>query len=95
VVLARYEHFLQALTPRQSFTVFIKFAILSSPSSPPHIHPTVKVKKAFQTDTNSTHKQQIAIANEGPVRIKYKCLVPIYVFPEMKLCGLVISKTVL
>jgi hypothetical protein len=25
------------------------------------------------------------IANEGPVRIQYKCLVPIYVFPEMKL----------
>jgi hypothetical protein len=32
-------------------------------------------------------------ANEGLVRIQYKCLVPIYVFPEMKLCGLVISKT--
>ncbi len=29
-------------------------------------------------------------ANEGPVRIQYKCLVPIYVFPEMKLCGLLI-----
>jgi hypothetical protein len=25
------------------------------------------------------------IAKEGPGRIKYKCLVPIYVFPEMKL----------
>ncbi len=24
-------------------------------------------------------------AKEGPVRIQYKCLVPIYVFPEMKL----------
>ncbi len=24
-------------------------------------------------------------ANEGPVRIQYKCLVRIYVFPEMKL----------
>jgi hypothetical protein len=24
-------------------------------------------------------------ANEGRVRIQYKCLVPIYVFPEMKL----------
>jgi hypothetical protein len=24
-------------------------------------------------------------ANEGPARIQYKCLVPIYVFPEMKL----------
>ncbi len=25
------------------------------------------------------------IANEGPVKIQYKCMVPIYVFPEMKL----------
>jgi hypothetical protein len=24
-------------------------------------------------------------ANEGPLRIQYKCLVPIYEFPEMKL----------
>jgi hypothetical protein len=24
-------------------------------------------------------------ANEGPVRIQYKCMVPYYVFPEMKL----------
>jgi hypothetical protein len=32
-------------------------------------------------------------ANEGPVRIQYKCLVPIYVFPDLKLCSLVISKT--
>jgi hypothetical protein len=27
-------------------------------------------------------------ANEGPVRIQYKCLVPIFVFLEMKLCSL-------
>ncbi len=33
------------------------------------------------------------MAHEEPVRIQYKCLVPIYVFPEMKLRGLVISKT--
>ncbi len=33
------------------------------------------------------------IANEGPVRIQYKCLVPIYVYAEMKLLGLGISKT--
>ncbi len=32
-------------------------------------------------------------ANEGPVRVQHKCLVRIYVFPEMKLCSLVISKT--
>jgi hypothetical protein len=31
-------------------------------------------------------------ANEEPVRIQYKCRVPIYVFPEIKLCDLVISK---
>ncbi len=31
--------------------------------------------------------------NEGLVRIQYKCLVPIYVFPEMKLRGLDISNT--
>jgi hypothetical protein len=32
-------------------------------------------------------------ANEGPVSIQYKCLVTIYVFPELKLLGLIISKT--
>jgi hypothetical protein len=32
-------------------------------------------------------------ANKGPVRIQNKCLFPIYAFREMKLCGLVISKT--
>jgi hypothetical protein len=26
-------------------------------------------------------------ANEGPVRIQYKCLVPVYVFPERQLCN--------
>ncbi len=31
-------------------------------------------------------------ANEGLVRIQYECLVPISVFPELKLRGLVISK---
>ncbi len=31
-------------------------------------------------------------ANEGPVRIQYKCLVPNNVFPETKLRSLVISK---
>jgi hypothetical protein len=24
-------------------------------------------------------------ANEGPLRIQYKCLIPIYLFPEMNL----------
>ncbi len=31
-------------------------------------------------------------ANEGPVRIHYKCLVPIHVFPEMKLLKLLFPK---
>jgi hypothetical protein len=26
-------------------------------------------------------------ANEGPVRVQYKCLVPIYVFPEKLNCA--------
>ncbi len=39
--------------------------------------------------------EQYRTANEGPVRIHYKCLVPIYVFPEMNcaVCSLLISKT--
>ncbi len=32
-------------------------------------------------------------ANKGLVRIQYKCLVPIYVLPEIELPGLNISKT--
>jgi hypothetical protein len=36
---------------------------------------------------------EIHPANEVQVRIQYKCLVPIYVFPEMKLFSLLISKT--
>ena len=32
-------------------------------------------------------------ADEGPVRIQYKCLVLIYVFLAMKLHGLIIFKT--
>jgi hypothetical protein len=31
-------------------------------------------------------------ANEKPVRILYKYLIPIYVFPELKLRSLIISK---
>jgi hypothetical protein len=31
--------------------------------------------------------------NDGPGRIPYKCLVPINLFPEKKLCSLIISKT--
>jgi hypothetical protein len=31
-------------------------------------------------------------ANDGLVKIQYECLVQIYVFPEMRLLGLIISK---
>jgi hypothetical protein len=34
-----------------------------------------------------------ALQMKGRVRIPYKCLVPIYVFPEMKLRSLIISIT--
>jgi hypothetical protein len=30
--------------------------------------------------------------NDGLVKIQYECLVQIYVFPEMRLLGLIISK---
>ncbi len=35
----------------------------------------------------------VRTANEGSLRIRYKCLVSMYVFPEMKLFSLLISKT--
>jgi hypothetical protein len=37
-------------------------------------------------------KTDLYTANEGPVRIPYKCLVPIYVFPEIKLRSLLFPK---
>jgi hypothetical protein len=61
----------------------------------------VKVKKASydqevetaRANAELAFKLQVYTANEGPVRIQYKCLVLIYVFPEIKLRGLVISIT--
>ncbi len=47
----------------------------------------------FMKYSDSSRRQGRYTANEGPVRIQYKCLVPIYVFPEMKLRSVVISKT--
>ncbi len=80
--------FLQALTPRWSFTV-LSSPPYSPPLPPPANPPNLQVKKAL------THKQtpNAHTAKERSVRIKYKCLVPIYGFPKMKLWGLVISKT--
>jgi hypothetical protein len=44
--------------------------------------------------TNSWAEVVLSTADEGPLRlIQYKCLVPICVFPEMKLCSLLISNT--
>ncbi len=41
----------------------------------------------------TTNRRQEHTTYEGPVRIQYKCLVLIYVFPEMKLRNIIISKT--
>jgi hypothetical protein len=49
---------------------------------------TIQIGRVGSQRMDSLH-----IANEGPVRIQYKGLVLIYVFPEMKLSGLVNSKT--
>ncbi len=88
VVLARYENFFASFDTKEEFHCFIKSAIRSH-TLRPFLPPAVQVKKAL------THKQtpNAHTANEGSVRIKYKCLVPIYVFPKMKLWDPVISKT--
>ncbi len=49
------------------------------PSNSNYSHGSAKLKVFVCIAQTST-------ANEGQVRIQYKCLVPIYVFPEMKLC---------
>jgi hypothetical protein len=49
--------------------------------------PRGRGKKGFGCWGDNYHT-----ANKGLVRIQCKCLVPIYVFPVMKLCGIVISK---
>ncbi len=46
----------------------------------------VEERVSLDTENTGTH------CNEEPVRIQYKWLVPIHVFSEMKLRGLVISK---
>ncbi len=65
-------------------------------------HPFLHYKKditkvqfqfSFNNEQFTIQKALYRTTNEGPVRIQYNCLVLIYVFPEMKLLGLVISKT--
>jgi hypothetical protein len=46
-----------------------------------------------QLTQDNLHQLTSFTANEGLVRIQYECLVSIYVFLEMTLLGLVISKT--
>jgi hypothetical protein len=66
------------------FRRFLSFSFNTASSNDARIKPTiVEVLRASNHYT----------ANEGPVRIQYKCLVPIYVFQEMKLQSLGISKT--
>ncbi len=48
-------------------------------------------KMVFQEHQRKVSNMRRYTANEGPVRIKYKCLVPIYVFQDMKLRDLIIS----
>jgi hypothetical protein len=64
--------------------------------SVPHICPVKSWCIPRSKNKNKYRRRFLVLgytANEGPVRIQYKCLVPIYVFPEMKLHGLVIYKT--
>jgi hypothetical protein len=53
----------------------------------------MQIEKDMRNVSNNSPFDTIHTANEGSVRIQYKCLVPIYVVPEMKLRGLVVSKT--
>ncbi len=55
--------------------------------------PATALVRTQQHSTSLWKVSKSCTANEGPVRIQYKCLVLISVFPEMKLRGLVISKT--
>ncbi len=52
------------------------------------IHPWTKVDHPNERGWDYAYHS----ADEGLVRIQYMCLVPIYVFPEMKLRGLVFPK---
>jgi hypothetical protein len=49
--------------------------------------PTRKAPQAKNTQVHDLILSDVVVhtANEGPMRIQYKCLVPIFVFSEMKL----------
>ncbi len=58
------------------FCVIIYVIILCS-------HLLLSFPPFFLFPENVTHSKNPCTSNEGLVRIQYKCLVPIYVFPEM------------
>ncbi len=47
--------------------------------------PHLQVERVKGRRCHFAHLCVQCTANEGPVTIQYKCLVPIYVFPEVKL----------
>jgi hypothetical protein len=52
----------------------------------PHVAASPPPRSEQNTETTQGRRCISSCnANEGPVRIQYKCLIPIYVFPEMKL----------
>jgi hypothetical protein len=59
--------------PLARLTAALRTPLSSSPSSP------------WDTKNQPNFVQMVFIANEGLVKILYKCLVPINVFTEMKL----------
>ncbi len=55
--------------------------------------PTLSFRSRQLCLADSTCKHRENTPNEGLVRIRHKCLSQVYAIPEMKLHGLVISKT--
>ncbi len=76
-----------SLNSAGSISLDSAFKCWAATNLPCRIYPSYK-----QIILLSEHNTEFAVANGGPVRIQYKCLVPTYVFVEMKLHGLVISK---
>ncbi len=63
------------------------------PCNSPGFNPSILLQAYLSGGPFENKEIPVYNANEGPVRIQYKCLVLIYAFPEIKLHGLVISKT--
>jgi hypothetical protein len=68
----------------------------STGSSRKYIQYCILYKKSINRNSNKRRLDYSFIirpAYEGPVRIHHKCMILIYVFPEMKLRSLVNYKT--